>query len=297
MAFKLTRVLGLIAVFIVISWGGLAQGVKEDVESGKIPLPSDAQPLEIPLPKVGAAASGTVYYKTSLNKSQLIDFYSRQLSRSGWADKENALDALNKFNAPFPQKQKGIDVKGLLKNMIYFHKNDQTLMLMVIPPRGRHTATIFTLSYIGGGAWGQNFNLQPQAEELPASIPVYPGAQFISRVLKSRIYSANADIAAAVDFYRQKMPIQGWVLENQTPVSSKKMEIPFELQNNPLCKDCPKPDNIPEEVASELKKGVFMLDAGLDFTKDNGQRCKIDFRQMQSSALPLRTQITIIHEE
>ncbi len=291
------KVFSVTAVFILFIFSVFAQSVKTDIDLGKIPLPPGSRALEIPLPKVGNSSADTVYYKTVLDTRKLISFYTKELSRRGWENKENALEAIKKINVPFDKQYKGVDVEGLLKNMIYFYKNEQTLMLMIIPPRGRHTETIFTLSYIGGAFFNQGSS-QSQSSELPSSIPIYPQAEFMSRVLKTRIYTiGNKGINEVINFYKQKMPVSGWILQNETPITEEIIDTSSAFDNESNCKTCPKPKTISLQVINELKKGISILKSELYFTNGMGEKCKLQFSKMQSIALPSPTQLTIIYDK
>lgn len=296
MLVKLCKILTMSACVFIICFSSIAQTVQEDIAQGRLPFPSDAENIYGPAVKTRRSVGSLIVYKTSLNKKQLIKFYAKELAKRGWESKrDTASDVVKRLDVPVKNKVvmgREVNVNELLKNIIYFHRNDKTLMLTVLPKGLRQRGTFFSLSYIR-----KDFDKSTAFSEdikLPDSIPIYPDAQPLSSLGSTYLYSSTDGIESVTSFYRERMLAYGWDLVDETPLEQRKIEVPASLsQKGSFCPDCPDTSSLPPEVTAELAKGVYMLKAELNFTKGKREKCKIYITKLDNPTLSSGTQINI----
>jgi len=294
---KLYRECLLFFVMISVCISGFSRTIHDDISSGKIPLPSDAEVFSGPHPSRGyTTVTGFAMYTTSLKPRQVIKFYNRELPKIGWQNPQSFSQVFKEHNLPVKNKiVSGVNVNmgRLLKNIIYFHSNGRTLMLMVVPPKGNYfTKTVFSLSYVNALAAQEGGSYQPKS--FPNDIPIYPGAELFSAAGNIHVYTASDDISNVAGFYQQNMLTYGWNLDSETPLTPVQVQAPAVAVGgeNSSCSSCSGGGGASAGLASQFK-GVYMLKQKSEFSKEDGEKCTITLFQSQSSSLSKVTQISI----
>lgn len=301
MKFKLVRVFVFIVV-VTISFNAFTQSIEEDTASGRLPLPSDAKPLEAPSMNMPFKGEETSIYKTYLSKKDLIKFYAKELKKRGWQEQESLSKILKKNNISLDKRTmygSTIDIQAVLQDVSHFHKGGEILTFMVMPARGTRQETLFSLAYIKKTMAPSAGLLPQELKELRDSIPDYPGAQFISSTGGVLSYQASADIEDVISFYKQKMFAYGWDLKREAPLKEEVMRMPIAFpEDGKLCEDCPSVEDVAPGFMEAMEKGMSNFTAKLQFGKDSGQKCKIDFTQFKNEIFPSPfTQINIRYYE
>ena len=297
MVVKLLRVYLLFFVLSSVCISGFTQTIQDDISAGKIPLLPSAQAFSGPHLPMASGAPALAMFTTGLSKEQVIKFYIKELAKRGWRNPQNLFKMFKQYNLPVKNRTvsgRNVNMARLLQNILYFRRNKQTLMLMVVPPKGHYyTETIFSLAYINVPA--PVSSVHPMAVSLPNYIPLYPGARLVSSAGGIYGYITSEDIKSVELFYKQQMVAYGWDLDNGTPLERIQVKVPAGiLKSDASCPGCPAPKDMPASLAARIKRGVVVLRQEFDFSRGR-EKCKILISKLQSSSLPVSTQISIIY--
>lgn len=292
--------IGKIIVFLyfifAIAW---AQSIHDDIISGKIPLPSDAHEVVGPSGIMGQQSGDSALYATQLNREQIAKFYTREMAKRGWRDQETLGDLFKKNRLSTQTKTLGgqmVDTQKVLNNIIHFSKNEETLALLILPDSYKQRQTLISLYYLPETILRSDIQ---EDRPFPTSIPLYPGAQFISHKGSAYSYVTADDLYTVISFYKLKMSANGWVLKDEPFVRQDTVNVPVELPDmNEICPDCASAVSLPPEISAQFQQsgGITTQYAKLSFNNDEKNKCTISLIQVQNPGLPQNTQITIIIE-
>jgi len=151
----------------------------------------------------------TTIYTSKLSFKQIADFYSKRLTKDGWQDL-------------FSDKniKKHID-SGVFSNQLIFKKGDEMITITYLPTSTIAKETRFSLSQ-GKISFPEEAEEQKPAVEAMETIdiPVYPNAEpvpfsFGSSGNKPLGYTTSDSAKEVLQFYRNKMPLHWWILEEE----------------------------------------------------------------------------------
>ena len=205
------RTIALIIVtlsFIILpghySWGQEAfKGLKV------ISVPSSTKEVRKQKMQLMGSDFTTTIYASKLSFKQIADFYSKRLTKDGWQDL---------FSDKNIKKHIG---SGALSNQLIFKKGDEMITITYLPTSTIAKETRFSLSR-GKISFPEEAEEQkPAVEAMEAiDIPVYPNAEpvsfsFGSSGNKPLGYTTSDSAEEVLQFYRNKMPLHWWILEEE----------------------------------------------------------------------------------
>lgn len=304
----LNHTLKVLSVFmagtIIVVNIAFASDMQNDIFSGLIPLPPDAQKVDSPLS--AGAGQDAAAYSTAMSQREVIDFYTQELGKKGWGDRQSLLETIGKTgvsmedikcakcgNASQPDINRAMD---LMRNMFYFTKPDKTLVLVVAAIPEQNSKVFFSLGYanVPGKALAESENrvLKNQKEQmikaspLPKSIPLYSSAQLVYSEGKMYIYATAEDAESVVSFYKTTMPGRGWFLKEEEPYQENYIKTPplKDMLADVPCEggECPDAEQLPSEILEAWEKGLKHGEGTLDFINNSGERCRISVEETQT---------------
>lgn len=249
----------VLVCFILISFSGFSQIFGLSVPA-KTNLASKAKQ------EISGSQFAVYQYSSLLTQSEILQFYQQSLNKKGWA----------KMDLPMIQDQK------FLEGRVYnFTKGDEMLVLNFSPFKAGEL--IFYSISLGEFPKVEGFKEeeQPLGEVKKTTplrfVPSYPGSSQINyRKTSSGLqagYMASGGIEAIKGFYLQKMPQQGWSLNEEKSIGADQYDL-SKVEDN--CPTCPK---IPQQ-AKEAMADITMQGASLEF-KQGSKTCQILLTQME----------------
>lgn len=283
-------------IFSTIAW---AQNIHDDIISGKIPLPSDAQEVVGSYGAAGQGSDNSALYATKFSREQIVKFYAREMVKRGWQDQETLGEFFKKNKLSTKTKTlegQAVDAQKVLSNIIHFRRNEETFALLILPGSYKQGQTLISLYYLPDTTLRSNVQ---EDRPLPASIPLYPGAQFISHRGSTYSYITPDDLQTVISFYKLSMPANSWSLKGETPERQDTINVPVDPPDiNEICPDCSSDVSLSQEIYTQLQQsgGITTRYTKLNFDNDEKNRCSISLIQVQNQGLSQGTQINIIIE-
>lgn len=241
------RAIVLIAVVLsfVFSPDAYCQGIG-------IGVPSSTKEVRKQKMQIMGSDFTTTIYTSKLSFKQIADFYSRRLTKDGWQDL---------FSDKNIKKHIG---SGALPNQLIFKKGDEMITISYLPTSTLAGETRFSL-----GQGKMSFS-ESAEEEKPAvkateaiDIPVYPNAtpfSFGSSDSKPLGYTTSDSAEKVLQFYRNKMLLHRWVLEEEVPPTQQEID-PQDLEKIPQYGQLP-PSAIERVGSLSIKMGYLSFKKG-----------------------------------
>jgi len=191
-----------------------------------IPLPSSTKEVRKQKMQLIGSDFTTTIYASKLSFKQIADFYSKRLTKDGWQDL--FLDKNIK---------KYID-SVVLPNQLIFKKDSEMITITYLPTSTLAGETRYSL---GRGKVSFSESAEEQkltAETIEASdIPVYPNAEPVSISFgsfgnKPLGYTTSDNAEEVLQFYRNKMPLHWWTLEEEASPTQQEIN-PQDLEKIP----------------------------------------------------------------
>jgi hypothetical protein len=194
------------------------------------------------------------YYESEMGISVLKDFYRKELTRSGWRERE-LQQQLNKY---LPEAASDSRYANLLDNNLMFEKENKELVISFVPQSmSNNTKTMFVTAETTVEK-KSIVELIPKLTSSPKNniAPVYPGAALIkldeTDNSSNAVYLTQDDTDRVLPFFKAEMPKYNWTLAEETPL--RKIDAG-------------------EAEAYGLKE-LYL--AELSFTNKEGDTCRID---------------------
>ena len=166
----------------------------------------------------------TTIYASKLSFKQIADFYSKRLTHDGWQD------LLSSYNA---KKQVSADISP---RQLIFKKGDEIITISYLPTSTLAGETRFSL---GRGKMPVNVEEQKPAAKIAevSDIPAYPNAAPVSFSFdlsgnNPLGYTTSDSAEEVLRFYRKKMLIYRWTLEEEASPTQQKID-PQNLEKIP----------------------------------------------------------------
>jgi hypothetical protein len=281
--FFLSSIFLILIVFFCVNC--FSQDLDNLITKGEIPIPSDAEKISF----FSNMNKNTIGYETNYDQDELFYFFKSHMEKNGWQDKGSIPGLLKDQGLSLPQvpSSKAGAIDKLMKKIKIFKNGDQTLILNVSPRPGSNK-NVFTLSF---------FDMQieeKKAQPMPSTVPVYPNAELIESMPRQRKYLVNDSPDNVFQFYKTKMPFNGWKITRETPVEmmnigAEALERAKNLAGTSSCAGGACEGMGGEKIAPDLqheidKKGSMGVARGaLEFQRSNGQKCRLFVVQIDTN--------------
>lgn len=228
-------------------------------EDTMVPLPPGAREIKQEKTQMVGNEFTITIYASELPFAEIARFYRERMAREGWEDILS------------DEKIKASLQPGFSSQALIFKKDNRMINIQNLPS-GNPQETTFSLCRGNSQALGTG---EPQVSEVEfKDIPVYPNAiaaplSSMRTATREQLGYTTSDSAEAVmQFYREKLPFSGWVIQNELPLN--------EYAGTQA--DCPACAELPAETIAKIKNSSMKM-AALNATRQ-GKSCYIGATEM-----------------
>lgn len=263
---KARKISGL--VFVIIFFG-LNSLFAFWGDNAGLPLPIGSQEEQVTQKSDTGSLFTMTFYSVMQDTGAVKDFYRRRMPQQGWQEID-------------PAGVPGLDqMRALMQDCVIFGKGNDLAAVIISPSTSNDGITHFavgTNKAAAAAATDENTPPQLVAKDNEDLVPVYPRATLTasskSGNSKQLTYQTSDSLEEVIDFYKEQMPGEGWVLGQEEPLQEVTFDNsdPDSLAN--LCPNCPQKIN-------DIVGAMNSWGAALDFSRGKEQ-CTIGLSKVKS---------------